>query len=149
MLAACGGELKSGSRVRKLTLLSRYVSPRMPWETYTVEEAIFWTCECVCAETVVVEESKLINGTVHSCKKCSNKKHGNEKDEPLITNFSGELALGTVIGELELVERVDGKKWKAKCSCGRIVDYTYRPHSKQNQKIRMCAECFGKRMEKR
>jgi len=145
MLAACGSELKEHSRVRKLTLIARHVTSQMPWES-DGEEYVTWTCECSCGETVVVEEEKLISGTVYSCKPCRKKKHGNERTEALIKNFDGELKIGTIVGHLELVEEIAGdtKRWKAKCRCGDVSEYSERQLTGKRWKVTKCLTCAAK-----
>ena len=150
-------ELTEGRKVGRLRLNRKYVPERMPWEDDKIEKITYWICDCTCGETVTVEENKLIAGSVTSCRICKKKKAQRRKldlSEELQNELEMEqakenklrkLQKGQVLGKLELLESNDSdpdyRKWKARCICGNISEYSERQLVLSTRPVRRCVNC--------
>ncbi|MBR1454368.1 MAG: hypothetical protein IJ593_06960, partial [Lachnospiraceae bacterium] len=111
------------------------------WEVLEYSEYGYWKCKCSCGNIKNVAGWHLRKGLTKSCghDKTGFANYEYNKDREVQRVKTDDIEVGDTVGKWTILEDVDAKNFKCKCSCGNV-----RIISKYNLKIgksTSCGEC--------
>lgn len=79
---------------------------------------IYYNCKCGCGEYRVVKGSRLRDGSVYSCSKCTNKRISKARHISLVGKVYGRLTVVAEAGHTKTGEYI----YECRCLCGNVVN---------------------------